>query len=72
MRVLKNPKLHFVLFQMNVEFGNSKENFKRVSDFLDKQNIRENSFLILPELFLTGYHKEEINAASFKKLFITF
>lgn len=51
---------------MNVEFGNSKGNYKKISDFLDEQKIKENSFVILPELFLTGYHKEEIMKTAFE------
>ncbi len=66
MRVLNHSKLHVTLFQMNVEFGNSKGNLQKITDFLESHQVKKNSFVILPELFLTGYHKEEIRKTAFE------
>jgi len=61
-----NSKLDVVLFQMEVEYGNSKLNFAKIEKFLNSHAIKMGSLLVLPELFLTGYNKIEIEKTAFE------
>lgn len=52
---------------MDVEFGNSSMNFSKIEKFLNSlKKIELNSLLILPELFLTGYNRSEIEKTAFE------
>lgn len=52
---------------MDVEFGNSSMNFSKIEKFLNSlKEIELNSLLILPELFLTGYNRSEIEKTAFE------
>jgi len=60
-------KLNIVLFQMNVIFGEPESNFQTINNFVEQTFIEENSILMLPELFLTGYHKDSLNVTAFSE-----
>ncbi|MFV2014579.1 MAG: nitrilase-related carbon-nitrogen hydrolase [Candidatus Heimdallarchaeota archaeon] len=62
---MTNSKLDVVLFQMAVEYGKSEENFSKIDKFLKSRKIKSGSLLVLPELFLTGYDKIEIEKTAF-------
>ncbi|MCE7735985.1 MAG: carbon-nitrogen family hydrolase [Candidatus Heimdallarchaeota archaeon] len=58
---------HIILYQMDVVFGNSSMNFSKIEKFLNSlKKIELNSLLILPELFLTGYDRSEIEKTAFE------
>lgn len=50
---------------MTVEYGNSEENFAKIDQFLKSTKIKSGSLLVLPELFLTGYDRTEIEKTAF-------
>jgi omega-amidase len=59
-------KVNITLFQINTLFGKFKENFATVLKTLNNLKVKNNHFVLLPELWLTGYSYSEIfNAAKF-------
>ncbi|MHA2170328.1 MAG: nitrilase-related carbon-nitrogen hydrolase [Candidatus Kariarchaeaceae archaeon] len=52
------------LYQMDVEFGDPEKNFKKIDQVLADADLQKGTLAVLPELFLTGYHKESIDASA--------
>ncbi|MHA2276443.1 MAG: nitrilase-related carbon-nitrogen hydrolase, partial [Candidatus Kariarchaeaceae archaeon] len=50
---------------MSVEFGDSETNFEKITSLLSSRTINPKSLIVLPELFLTGYDKSEIEKTAF-------
>ncbi|WP_414840714.1 carbon-nitrogen family hydrolase [Enterococcus saccharolyticus] len=48
-------KLSLVLLQLDVVFGDPKANRQNVSEWFAKANLQPNEFVLLPELWDTGY-----------------
>jgi predicted amidohydrolase len=53
-------KLNIFLFQMDVGFGEPELNFKKLQTMLKSKSLPEDTLVVVPELFLTGYHKQSI------------
>lgn len=46
---------------MDVIFGEPEKNFTKLESFIEKKMPRKGTLIVIPELFLTGYHKESID-----------
>lgn len=53
--------MNVLLFQLDILFGHPKQNLQHILTELNKQQLDEIDLVVLPELFLTGYHQESIH-----------
>lgn len=47
--------MNIILVQLDITWGKMDENFSKVESLLKKSNIQANSFIVLPEMFSTGF-----------------
>ncbi|MHA2503360.1 MAG: nitrilase-related carbon-nitrogen hydrolase, partial [Candidatus Kariarchaeaceae archaeon] len=60
--------LQIVIYQMNVVFGDPQANMDKVETLFAENDVRD-SLIILPELFLSGYHKETIDTLGSQEMY---
>lgn len=49
-----------ILYQMDIDFGDPESNLQKIREMLELVQPQPNTLLVVPELFLTGYHPESI------------
>lgn len=54
-----------LLYQMDVLFGKPDDNFLKLERQLDNESEIENTLVLVPELFLTGYSKQALEQTAF-------